>query len=238
MLEGGRALHRSAVRAGDHHAQSGAAGDDGRGGNAYRDRIIAAAGPGFTPLMTCYLTDAGGPRTRSRAGFEAGRVDRRQALSGRRDHQQRQRRHRHRAIIRPRWSGCRRIGMVLCVHGEVTDPEVDVFDREAVFIDRVLNGAGARFPRAQDRLRAYHHRRGGGFRRRGAARISPRRSRRSTSSSTATPCSPGGFGPTLIACRSPSASEHRLAVRKAATSGSPKYFLGTDSAPHAREAKE
>ena len=72
-----------------------------------------------------------------------------------------------------------RIGMVLCVHGEVTDPDVDVFDREAVFIERVLTRRRPRLPRAEDRVRAYHHRRSRRFRRGLGREHRARRSRRS-----------------------------------------------------------
>ena len=129
------------------------------------------------------------------------------------------------------------IGMVLCVHGEVTDPDVDVFDREAVFIERVLTPLIGVSP-TENRVRAYHHRRCRKLRRTGRRRMSPPQSPRSTSSSTATRSLPVVFVHMLIACRSPSARQHRLAVRRAATSGSTKFFLGTDSAPHSREAKE
>ena len=71
MLKRGRALHRAAVRAGDRHAQSGAAGDQRRSRARYRDRIVAAAGAGFTPLMTCYLTDEADPDELAR-GFDEG----------------------------------------------------------------------------------------------------------------------------------------------------------------------
>src|SRR5215210_8448071 len=104
--------------------------------NAYRGRIVAAAGNGFTPLMTCYLTDQADPDELER-GFEerawiaaklypAGATT--NSASGVTDI-----RNIHTALER-----MQRIGMVLCVHGEVTDPDVDVFDREAVFIERVL----------------------------------------------------------------------------------------------------
>ena len=105
------------------------------------------------------------------------------------------------AHIRPALARMEAIGMPLLVHGEVTDPDVDVFDREAVFIDRILTGLVARFPGAQDRVRAYHHAPG----RRSSSPTrpppSPRRSRRSISTSAAMPCSRAGFGPMLIACR-------------------------------------
>ena len=91
--------------------------------------------------------------------------------------------------------------MLLLVHGEVTDPDVDVFDREAVFIERVLAPLVARFPGAQDRVRARHDARSGRSSSRARARTSPRRSRRSTCSSTATRCSPAASGRTPTACR-------------------------------------
>src|SRR6478752_2576473 len=110
---------------------------------AYRDRIIAAA-PGFTPLMTCYLTDDTDPDALAR-GFEAqawiaaklypaGATT--NSASGVTDV----------AKIYPVLERMQAIGMVLCVHGEVTDPDVDVFDREAVFIERVLHRIVGDFP--------------------------------------------------------------------------------------------
>ena len=112
--------------------------------SAYRGRIIAAAGPGFTPLMTCYLTNDTDPDEIAR-GFEdgvwiaaklypAGATT--NSASGVTDI----------PAIYPTLERMQRIGMVLCVHGEVTDPEVDVFDREAVFIERVLSRLVSDFP--------------------------------------------------------------------------------------------
>src|SRR5215210_2593218 len=111
---------------------------------AYRDRIVAAAGDGFTPLMTCYLTDSAEPEQIAR-GFEdgawiaaklypAGATT--NSASGVTDIRN----------IHPALERMQRIGMVLCVHGEVTDPDVDVFDREAVFIERVLAPLTRDFP--------------------------------------------------------------------------------------------
>src|SRR6478672_13059144 len=111
---------------------------------AYRERIVAAAGPGFTPLMTCYLTDETDPDDIER-GFRdgvwvaaklypAGATT--NSANGVTD-------------VRNIYSSLERmqqIGMVLCVHGEVTDPEIDVFDREAVFIDRILSRLTRDFP--------------------------------------------------------------------------------------------
>ncbi len=110
----------------------------------YRKRILEATAPGFTPLMTCYLTDNAEPDEIAR-GFEegvwiaaklypAGATT--NSASGVTDIRN----------IYPTLTRMERIGMVLCVHGEVTDPEVDVFDREAVFIDRVLKRLVRDFP--------------------------------------------------------------------------------------------
>ena len=105
---------------------------------AYRDRIIAAAGAGFTPLMTAYLTDQADPDELARGHAEgvwvaaklypAGATT--NSAGGVTDI----------ANIRPALARMEAIGMPLLVHGEVTDPDVDVFDREAAFIDRVLTG--------------------------------------------------------------------------------------------------
>ena len=114
-------------------------------------------------------------------------------------------------------------------------PTVDIFDREAVFIERVLAGLVARLPGAEDRLRAYHHRRGGRLRR--GRRAERRRDGHAaaSASSTATRCSRAASARTAYCLPVAKRERHRLAVRRAATSGSAKFFLGTDSAPHAVE---
>ena len=136
---------------------------------AYRARIVAAlpADSGFTPLMTCYLTDGTDPAELARGHAEGvwvaaklypahattnsahGVTDIR-ALTGVLETMQ-------------------RIGMPLLIHGEVTDPAIDIFDREAVFVERVLAPLVADYPDAEDRARAYHDGRGGGVRDRGRA---------------------------------------------------------------------
>ena len=111
---------------------------------SYRERIVEATGPEFTPLMTCYLTDESDPEDIA-SGFD-GRVwvaaklypanATTNSAFGVTD-------------VRNIYSALERmqaIGMVLCVHGEVTDPQVDVFDREAVFIERVLDPLMRDFP--------------------------------------------------------------------------------------------
>ena len=125
---------------------------------------------------------------------------------------------------------------MLCVHGEVTDPEVDVFDREAVFIDRILSRLVADFPALKIVLEHITTADAADFVR-----------GRDTVAATVTPqhlvinrnaIFAGGLRPHAYCLPVAKREQHRLAVRKAATSGAPNIFLGTDSAPHAREAKE
>jgi dihydroorotase len=202
---------------------------------AYRERIIAAAGPDFTPLMTCYLTDDTSPDEIAR-GFEesawiaaklypAGATT--NSASGVTDVRN----------IYPALERMQRIGMVLCVHGEVTDPDVDVFDREAVFIERVLKPLVSDFPELKIVFEHITTSEAAGFVTDSAASIA----------ATVTPqhlhinrnaLFAGGLRPHAFCLPVAKREEHRRAVRKAATSGSPKFFLGTDSAPHARDAKE
>ena len=204
---------------------------------AYRERIMAAVPEGtpFTPLMTCYLTDhtdaddviqghksgvftaakyyPAGATTQSEAGVtDIGRLD-------------------------PVLGRMEQAGMPLLVHGEVTDPDIDVFDREAAFITTILGPLIDRFPglkvvfehvttsdavdfvlSAPDNLAATitaHHlmiNRGAMFE--------------------------GGLRPHMYCLPVAKREAHRLALRKAATSGAARFFLGTDSAPHAVTAKE
>jgi dihydroorotase len=201
----------------------------------YRERIIAAAGGGFTPLMTCYLTDESDPDELARGHEEgvwiaaklypAGATT--NSASGVTDI----------ARIAPALERMERIGMVLCVHGEVTDPEVDVFDREAVFIDRVLTGVVRNFPALKIVFEHITTREATQFVADGGANIA----------ATVTPqhliinrnaLFAGGLRPHAYCLPVAKREEHRLAVRAAAVSGSPKFFLGTDSAPHSRDAKE
>ena len=142
-----------------------------------------------------------------------------------------------RAHIRPALARMEAIGMPLLVHGEVTDPDVDVFDREAMFIDRILTGLVADFPglkivfehittaHAADYVAAAPAT--------VAATITPHHLHLSRNA-----LFEGGLRPHAYCLPVLKREEHRLAVRRAATSGSPKFFLGTDSAPHARDAKE
>jgi len=127
--------------------------------------------------------------------------------------------------------------MVLCVHGEVTDPDVDVFDREAVFIDRVLEGVVRDFPALKivfehittAEAAAFVQDSGENI----AATVTPQHLVINRNALFA-----GGLRPHAYCLPVAKREHHRLAVRKAATAGSAKFFLGTDSAPHSREAKE
>ena len=201
----------------------------------YRRRIVAATGPGFTPLMTAYLTDQSDPdelEAGHRDGiwiaaklYPAGATT--NSASGVTSI----------ANIRGALERMQDTGMVLCVHGEVTDPAVDVFDREAVFIERVLSVIVRDFPALKVVFEHITTRDAADF-----VRNAP-----DTIAATVTPhhlvlnrnaLFQGGLRPHAYCLPVVKREGHRLAVREAATSGSPKFFLGTDSAPHAIEAKE
>ena len=203
--------------------------------SAYRERIVAAAGPGFTPLMTCYLTDDTSPDEIARGFAEkvwiaaklypAGATT--NSASGVTDIRR----------IYPVLERMERIRMVLCVHGEVTDPNVDVFDREAVFIERVLSQVVRDFPELKIVFEHITTAEAADFVRSAGpnvgATITPQHLILNRNAIFA-----GGLRPHAYCLPVAKREEHRLAVRKAATSGSPKFFLGTDTAPHRREAKE
>jgi dihydroorotase len=204
---------------------------------AYRDRIRAAlpAGSKFHPLMTLYLTDRTAPEEVARAkasgciaGFKlypAGATT--NSESGVTDL-------RH---IRAVLEQLSEHGMVLQVHGEVTGAEVDVFDREARFIDEVLlplcvRHAGLRIVfehittrRAVDFVQAAR----AGV----AATITPQHLLMNRNAMFA-----GGIRPHLYCLPVLKTEDDREALIEAATSGDPRFFLGTDSAPHARHTKE
>ena len=201
----------------------------------YRDRIVAAAGPGFTPLMTCYLTDTASPDEIARGFAEgvwvaaklypAGATT--NSDSGVTDIRN----------IYPTLARMEKVGMVLCVHGEVTDPDVDVFDREVAFISRVLRGLALDFPSLKivlehittEQAVQFVEREGAHV----AATITPHHLHLNRNAIFA-----GGLRPHAYCLPVAKREKHRVAVRKAATSGSAKFFLGTDSAPHPRHAKE
>jgi len=201
----------------------------------YRERIRAAAGPGFEPLMTCYLTDEASADELERGHREgvwvaaklypAGATT--NSASGVTDIRN----------IYPALERMQRIGMPLLVHGEVTDPAVDIFDREAVFIEWVLTGLLRDFPALKVVFEHITTADAAQFVANGpgrlAATITPQHLHLSRNAIFA-----GGLRPHAYCLPVLKRERHRLAVRAAAVSGSPKFFLGTDSAPHLREAKE
>ena len=204
---------------------------------AYRDRIRAAVpeGTGFTPLMTAYLTNhsdaddlaaghADGVLTAAKL-YPAGATT--NSASGVTDI----------ANIMGVLERMAAIGMPLCVHGEVVDADIDIFDREAVFIERVLEPLVARLPELKvifehittsDAV-AFVESSGPNV----AATITPQHLHINRNAILV-----GGIRPHMYCLPVAKREEHRLALRKAATSGSDSYFLGTDSAPHHRGAKE
>jgi len=208
-------------------------GDDARG---YRDRILAALPPGadFTPLMTLYLTEGTDPGdvARARAAglihavklYPAGATT--NSASGVRDLD------RVRAVL----ERMAEIGLPLLVHGEVTDPGVDIFDREAVFIERVLAPLRARVPGLRVVMEHVTTREAVDYVRDGGpdlgATITTHHLIINRNAILA-----GGIRPHYYCLPVAKRERHRLALVEAATSGHPAFFLGTDSAPHAEAAK-
>ena len=204
---------------------------------AYRDRILAAlpANARFEPLLTIYLTDRtsaaeigaakasgfvhaakyypAGATTNSDSGVTA--IER----------------------AYPAFEAMQEHGLVLSLHGEVTDPAVDVFDREQVFVERHLARIVREFPALRIVLEHVTTREAAAFVAAApanvAATITPQHLLWSRNALFA-----GGLRPHLYCMPVLKREAHREALVQAATSGSPKFFLGTDSAPHSRHAKE
>ena len=204
---------------------------------AYRARILAAVSPGltFTPLMTCYLTDGIDPRE-VETGFTAGVFTACKLYPA---HATTNSSHGVTDIrnIYGVLEAMQRIGMPLLIHGEVTDAHVDIFDREAVFIERILTQVVADFPALKIVFEhittaeavAFVEASGPNI----AATITPHHLAINRNAMFQ-----GGIRPHLYCLPIVKRETHQKALRKAATSGSPKFFLGTDSAPHAIQDKE
>ncbi len=204
---------------------------------AYRDRILRALPEAmeFTPLMTLYLTEdtnaddvvAGfrddlitavklypaGATTNSHSGV------------------------RNVEAVYPVLEKMAAAGVPLCIHGEVTDPEVDIFDREAVFIDRVLRPLRSAVPGLKIILEHLTTRDAVDYIREAddgiAATITTHHLIINRNAILV-----GGIKPHYYCMPVAKRETHRLALRQAATSGNPRYFLGTDSAPHPDSEKE
>ena len=204
---------------------------------AYRDRILAALpeGADFTPLMTLYLTEETDPADVAAAHasglvkavklYPAGATT--NSASGVKDFDR----------VRGVLERMAEIGLPLCVHGEVVDDDIDIFDREAVFIERVLDPIRQTTPGLRVVMEHITTAEGAAYARSGGADLA----------ATITThhlvinrnhILVGGIKPHYYCLPVAKREQHRLALRAAATSGLPCYFLGTDSAPHADPAKE
>lgn len=204
---------------------------------AYRQRILEALpeDSDFAPLMTCYLVDHADAAEIER-GFGEGVFTAAKLYPA---HATTNAAHGVTDVrtLYPALEAMQRIGMPLLVHGEVTDPDVDVFDREAVFIERVLSKVVSDLPELKVVFEHITTAEGVAFVEAAGANLA----------ATVTPqhliinrnaLFAGGLRPHAYCLPVAKREQHRLAVRRAATSGSPKFFLGTDSAPHAVERKE
>ena len=204
---------------------------------AYRARIVAALPKkaAFEPLMTLYLTDdtPGAEIEKAKAAgfvkavkyYPAGATT--HSDSGVTDLRKCD------AVL----EAMQGAGMPLLIHGEVTDPDIDVFDREAVFLDRTLGGLVKRFPKLKIVVEHITTHEAAVFVERApenvAATITPQHLLMNRNAIFS-----GGIRPHHYCLPVLKRESHRRALVKAAISGNPKYFLGTDTAPHARNTKE
>ncbi len=210
--------------------------------NAYRARIegqLKALGVNsFTPLMTLYLTDntsADEVRKAKAEGIAAFKLYPAGATTNS-DAGVSDLKHCHAAL-----EAMQAVGMPLLVHGEVTSSEIDIFDREAVFIDQVLEPLRKNFPELKivfehiTTLQAAHYVRDAATAGKNTigATITPQHLLMNRNAIFA-----GGIRPHNYCLPVLKREEHRMALLEAATSGSSRFFLGTDSAPHAKGAKE
>ena len=203
---------------------------------AYRERILAAAADtGFEPLMTLYLTESTTPETIREAKaagviaaklYPAGATT--NSASGVTDIRN----------IYPVLEAMADCGMLLLVHGEVTDADIDIFDREKVFLGRVLAPTLQAFPQLKvvlehittaDSAEFVRSHTGGNL----AATLTPQHLMYNRNHMLV-----GGVRPHLYCLPILKRNKHQLALREAVASGDPRFFLGTDSAPHAKDKKE
>lgn len=209
----------------------------GADAQAYRDRILAALPEGdqFEPLMTLYLTEGTDPEDLATAAasglikavklYPAGATT--NSHGGVRDFDK----------VRGVLEKMAEIGLPLCMHGEVVDHDVDIFDREAVFIDKVLEPIRRATPGLRVVMEHITTKNG----------VDYVRSAEKDLAATITThhlvinrnhILVGGIKPHYYCLPVAKREEHRLALREAATSGDARFFLGTDSAPHIDALKE
>ena len=204
---------------------------------AYRDRVLAALpeGQSFEPLMTLYLTEGTDPEDVASAAasglvtavklYPAGATT--NSASGVRDV----------AKVMGVLERMAEIGLPLCLHGEVTDPTVDIFDREAVFIDTILDPLRRRIPGLRVVMEHITTEEGVAYARAAgpdlAATITTHHLIINRNHILA-----GGIKPHYYCLPVAKREKHRLALRAAATSGEARFFLGTDSAPHVDAQKQ
>lgn len=203
----------------------------------YRRRILTALprNSTFEPLMTVYLTDQTGPED-IETGY-AEKIVRACKLYPAHATTNSEQGVTDIKAIYPVLERMQRIGMPLLIHGEVTDDDVDIFDREAVFIDRVLQPTLREFPALKVVFEHITTAEAVDFVNDAppsvAATITPHHLQINRNAMFA-----GGIRPHLYCLPVAKRERHRLALRRAAVSGSAKFFLGTDSAPHPASAKE
>lgn len=208
---------------------------------AYRARIVAALPPGasFQPLMTLYLTDATPPDEIERAR-DAGLVAVKLYPAGATTHSAAGVTDLRRTY--PTLEAMQRLGLPLLVHGEVTDPEIDVFDREKVFIDAQLIPLRRDFPALKIVFEHITTREAAQYVAESttlvAATITAHHLLYSRNALFMDAVGAAGLRPHYYCLPVLKRELHRRALVDAATSGSTKFFLGTDSAPHATRLKE
>ncbi|BFN13835.1 dihydroorotase [Marinobacter sp. C1S70] len=203
---------------------------------AYRDRILAAArGTDFQPLMTLYLTESTTAETIREAKaagvvaaklYPAGATT--NSASGVTDIRN----------IYPVLEAMADCGMLLLVHGEVTDSDIDIFDREKVFLERVLAPTLTAFPSLRvvlehittaDSAEFVRNHQGNNL----GATLTPQHLMYNRNHMLV-----GGIRPHLYCLPILKRNKHQEALREVVASGDPRFFLGTDSAPHAKDKKE
>ncbi len=204
---------------------------------AYRERILVALPPdtAFEPLMTLYLTDATTPDEIRRAAEEPGVAALKLYPAGATTNSEAG--VKSLEAIYPVLEAMERHDLPLLVHGEVTDPDIDIFDREQAFIDRHLAPMADRFPALRIVLEHATTREGAQFVRDSGPRIAATLTAHHLLYNRNALLA-GGVRPHFYCLPVLKRESHRLALLAAATSGNPKFFLGTDSAPHPRGQKE